>query len=81
MIDNLDAKMGMVQRLLRQSDGSSDFTERHMGLNSPLSRNQLRTRNNGSAQRLNNANDGQEQRYNDRAHHHGHDYDHQRFDQ
>ncbi len=36
MIDNLDAKMGMVQRLLRQSDGSSDFTERHMGLNSPL---------------------------------------------
>jgi len=36
MIDNLDAKMGMVQRLLRQSDGSSEFTERHMGLNSPL---------------------------------------------
>ncbi len=36
MIDNLDAKMGMVQRLLRQADESSEFSERHMGLNSPL---------------------------------------------
>lgn len=36
MIDNLDAKMGMVQRLLRQSDGTEEFSERHFGLNSSL---------------------------------------------
>lgn len=36
MIDNLDAKMGMVQRLLRQADGTEDFSERHFGLNSQL---------------------------------------------
>ncbi len=36
MVDNLDAKMGMVQRLLRQSDGTADFSERHFGLNSQL---------------------------------------------
>lgn len=36
MIDNLDAKMGMVQRALRQSDPENEFSERLPGLNSPL---------------------------------------------
>jgi 3'-5' exoribonuclease len=36
MVDNLDAKMGMVQRALRQADGEADFTERLPGLSSPL---------------------------------------------
>jgi 3'-5' exoribonuclease len=38
MIDNLDAKMGMVQRALRQSTDQSpaEFSERLPGLNSPL---------------------------------------------
>jgi 3'-5' exoribonuclease len=35
MIDNLDAKMGMVQRALRQA-GSDEFSERLPGLSSPL---------------------------------------------
>jgi 3'-5' exoribonuclease len=35
MIDNLDAKMGMVQRALRQA-GSEEFSERLPGLSSPL---------------------------------------------
>jgi uncharacterized domain HDIG len=32
MIDNLDAKMGMVQRALRQADPASEFSERLPGL-------------------------------------------------
>ena len=36
IIDNLDAKMGMVQRLLRQADGTDDFSELHFGLNAQL---------------------------------------------
>ncbi|MSU22917.1 MAG: HD domain-containing protein [Opitutus sp.] len=36
MIDNLDAKMGMVQRALRQAAEGEDFSERLPGLNSPL---------------------------------------------
>lgn len=36
MIDNLDAKMGMVQRALRQADENMDFSERLPGLNSAL---------------------------------------------
>jgi 3'-5' exoribonuclease len=36
MIDNLDAKMGMVQRALRQAGGSDAFSERLPGLNGPL---------------------------------------------
>lgn len=36
MIDNLDAKMGMVQRALRQADGNDEFSERLPGLGSPL---------------------------------------------
>ena len=36
MIDNLDAKMGMVQRALRQADANNDFSERLPGLSSPL---------------------------------------------
>ncbi len=36
MIDNLDAKMGMVQRALRQSTGADEFSERLPGLNGPL---------------------------------------------
>jgi 3'-5' exoribonuclease len=35
-IDDLDAKMGMVQKLLRQAGENDDFSERHMGLNSQL---------------------------------------------
>lgn len=36
MIDNLDAKMGMVQRALRQADEKSEFSERLPGLSSQL---------------------------------------------
>ncbi len=36
MIDNLDAKMGMVQRALRQAPEDYEFSERLPGLNSPL---------------------------------------------
>lgn len=36
MIDNLDAKMGMVQRLLRQAGDDDQFSERHFGLNAQL---------------------------------------------
>ncbi|HZZ58389.1 MAG TPA: HD domain-containing protein [Opitutaceae bacterium] len=36
MIDNLDAKMGMVQRALRQAGAAGEFSERLPGLNSPL---------------------------------------------
>jgi 3'-5' exoribonuclease len=36
MIDNLDAKMGMVQRALRQANEADEFSERLPGLSSPL---------------------------------------------
>lgn len=36
MIDNLDAKMGMVQRALRQAAEDEEFSERLPGLNTPL---------------------------------------------
>ena len=36
MIDNLDAKMGMVQRTLRQASPDDEFSERLPGLNSQL---------------------------------------------
>ena len=36
MIDHLDAKMGMVQRALRQAPEGDDFSERLPGLSSPL---------------------------------------------
>jgi 3'-5' exoribonuclease len=36
MIDNLDAKMGMVQRALRQADAGEEFSDRLAGLSSPL---------------------------------------------
>lgn len=36
MIDNLDAKMGMVQRALRHANEGEIFSERHPGLNGPL---------------------------------------------
>ncbi len=36
MIDNLDAKMGMVQRAMRQADGGGDFSERLPGLSAQL---------------------------------------------
>jgi 3'-5' exoribonuclease len=36
MIDNLDARMGMVQRALRQADDSAEFSERLPGLSSQL---------------------------------------------
>jgi 3'-5' exoribonuclease len=36
MVDNLDARMGMVQYLLRQNAGTQEFSEYHMGLKSPL---------------------------------------------
>ena len=35
-IDDLDAKMGMVQRLLRQAGENDEFSDKHMGLNSQL---------------------------------------------
>ena len=35
-VDDLDAKMGMVQKLLRQANETDEFSERHMGLNSQL---------------------------------------------
>ena len=36
MVDNLDAKMGMVQRALRQADEGNEFSERLPGLSSQL---------------------------------------------
>jgi 3'-5' exoribonuclease len=36
MIDNLDAKMGMVQRALRQANEGDEFSERLPGLNTQL---------------------------------------------
>jgi 3'-5' exoribonuclease len=36
MVDNLDARMGMVQRALRQKNGADDFSEYLPGLKSPL---------------------------------------------
>ncbi|HXN36392.1 MAG TPA: HD domain-containing protein [Opitutaceae bacterium] len=36
MVDNLDAKMGMVQRALRNAPPADEFTERIPGLESPL---------------------------------------------
>ena len=35
-IDDLDAKMGMVQRLLRQANDTDQFSDRHPGLNTQL---------------------------------------------
>jgi 3'-5' exoribonuclease len=35
-VDDLDAKMGMVQRLLRQGGENDQFSDRHMGLNAQL---------------------------------------------
>jgi 3'-5' exoribonuclease len=35
-VDDLDAKMGMVQRLLRQGGESDQFSDRHLGLNAQL---------------------------------------------
>jgi 3'-5' exoribonuclease len=35
-IDDLDAKMGMVQRLLRQGADNGEFSEKHFGLNAQL---------------------------------------------
>ncbi len=35
-IDDLDAKMGMVQRLLRQGTEGEEFSEKHFGLNAQL---------------------------------------------
>jgi 3'-5' exoribonuclease len=36
LIDNLDAKMGMVQRALRLAAEGEEFSERIPGLNAPL---------------------------------------------
>jgi 3'-5' exoribonuclease len=36
MVDNLDARLGMVQRALRQAGPDDEFSERLPGLNSPL---------------------------------------------
>ena len=36
MVDNLDAKMGMVQRALRQASDQDEFSERLPGLNGPV---------------------------------------------
>jgi 3'-5' exoribonuclease len=42
MIDNLDAKMGMVQRALRQADEAAEFSERLPGLSSQLLTRKIR---------------------------------------
>jgi 3'-5' exoribonuclease len=44
MIDNLDAKMGMVQRALRHAAETDDFSERLAGLSSPLLTRKLELR-------------------------------------
>jgi 3'-5' exoribonuclease len=36
MVDNLDARMGVVQRALRQGSGAEEFSERLLALESPL---------------------------------------------
>lgn len=36
LVDNLDAKMGMVQRLVRQGGENDEFSEKHPGLNVQL---------------------------------------------
>jgi len=36
LVDNLDAKLGMVQRLLRQASETDEFSEKHPGLNVQL---------------------------------------------
>jgi 3'-5' exoribonuclease len=36
LVDNLDAKMGMVQRLLRQGTETDEFSDKHPGLNVQL---------------------------------------------
>ena len=36
MVDNLDARLGMVQRALRQAGEREEFSERLPGLSSPL---------------------------------------------
>jgi 3'-5' exoribonuclease len=36
MIDNLDAKMGMVQRALRNAPAGEEFSEKLLGLDAPL---------------------------------------------
>jgi 3'-5' exoribonuclease len=43
MIDNLDAKMGMVQRALRQAGETDEFSERLPGLSSQLLTRKIRT--------------------------------------
>ncbi len=48
MIDNLDAKMGMVQRALRQAGEQEEFSERLPGLNSPLLTRAIRGQNGAS---------------------------------
>ena len=35
-IDDLDAKMGMVQKLLRQAGENDEFSDKHLGLNAQL---------------------------------------------
>jgi 3'-5' exoribonuclease len=41
MVDNLDAKMGMVQRALRNAPAGEEFTEKLLGLEAPLLLTQL----------------------------------------
>lgn len=50
-VDDLDAKMGMVQRLLRQAGEApaDEFSERHFGLNTPLLLTKPRTGMAGSS--------------------------------
>jgi 3'-5' exoribonuclease len=35
-VDDLDAKMGMVQKLLRQAGENDEFSDKHLGLNAQL---------------------------------------------
>jgi 3'-5' exoribonuclease len=44
MVDNLDARMGVVQRALRQGSGAEEFSERLLALESPLLLQPVRAR-------------------------------------
>lgn len=50
MIDNLDAKMGMVQRALRQAGDAAEFSERLPGLNAQLLTRPVRLASPGQGQ-------------------------------
>jgi 3'-5' exoribonuclease len=50
MVDNLDARMGVVQRALRQGSGAEEFSERLLALDSPLLLRHLQAQPNPASQ-------------------------------